>query len=60
MAYSFKTFEEKDLQTLYGVFVKAFSGNSVTFSPSAAQFERRMLNKLKMYARHIVADALRR
>ena len=48
MAYSFKTFEMKDLQNLYGTFVESFSGNSVTFRPSTAQFERRILHKLKI------------
>ena len=48
MAYSFKTFEMKDLQNLYGAFVQSFSGNSVTFSPSPAQFERRIVNKLNI------------
>jgi ribosomal protein S18 acetylase RimI-like enzyme len=46
MAYRFKTFEEADIDGLYHAFVKAFAANSVTFSPSAAQFERRMFDKL--------------
>lgn len=48
MAYSFKVFEASDLQGLYEAFVQAFSGNSVTFHPSPAQFERRMFNKLNL------------
>lgn len=38
----------KDLQSLYGAFVQSFSGNSVTFSPSSAQFEKRIRNKLNV------------